>query len=953
MKMIFNLFVAILLLNSFSLSKADSCLNDEISTSPLGKCKKIIDFLDDENLNIKTENLIYLASSNEGKIEKNNYKLEIIKLNDTKLQSHNMRKSKLYIPESCLEQMESDTNIKLNRDKGIVIIISNYTEMNRNNISDKYFIIRHNSEGSTIKYINSKTFDLSFCSKDPILFDDEISIDDLRYNYTDNTTIDLDTILYGRKLGIDLFDPYSKFLNDICFKFTSEKGTDVTLDSRLEDYYQNITFCDDFENSHYTSYNYSEEKRTITYRCAFGFYQNEADRSGYLDLIDTELKSLVSVSNIKVITCYKQFLNLRDIIRNYGGMICILVLIIQIICFLLFCFIGIKPIEDKLEGLFILGTSILKRLSSMINIKTEQNNLIDGQPKKKFNLWGTIRKIIKKKKEERERQEKEKQEKQDNIGKEMITKEKLNLIETDISNSNPPNKRKSKIIEQDKDNKEPDNDEDKKEKDKHHHHHDKRKSIQSQRRKSKKRSDINNDNDNEDHHKEKDDKKEKHEHHHHDKRKSIQYEKEEKEDKKDKKHHHHDKRKSIQSHKRKSKNIEVENIDNEKEEKEDKKEKHEHHHHHDKKKSTRKSKNLEGENIDNVNEELNINKNNDKEDKKDKKHHHHDKRKSIQSQNKKSKNNEVENLPTQALKVEDVDSEKDLANDDNDNTKRENGEKKRTVKFAADKGDNNNKLIKKSVKDDNKKKEEDKLTEDDKATEKSKKTQIYEYENDELNELPFKRAVKYDKRSFCQYYWNILMFSHIILNVFFRHNDYNLFYVKLGLLFMTFPINITMNIFFYTNKSIKVSYVKSLDDISVFWDNIANSIYSSLLSSTLLIMLKLICLTHNSVRVLRKFKDLKYARDKSKCVLRCIKIRVTLYYLLSFAFVGTFGFYVLCFCAIFENTQKQLVKSTFTSWLISLIYPLVICLVTSLFRQLSFKFKNRILYAIKQILQFL
>ena len=153
MKMIFNSFVAILLLNSFTFSKADTCSNDEISTSPLGKCKKIVDFLDDENLIIKTENLIYLASNNEGKIEKNNYKLEIIKLNDTRLQSHNMRKSKLYIPDSCFEQMENDTNIKLNRNKGIVILVSNSTEMNRNNISDKYFIIRHNSEDSTIKYI--------------------------------------------------------------------------------------------------------------------------------------------------------------------------------------------------------------------------------------------------------------------------------------------------------------------------------------------------------------------------------------------------------------------------------------------------------------------------------------------------------------------------------------------------------------------------------------------------------------------------------------------------------------------------------------------------------------------------------------------------------------------------------------------------------------------------------
>ena len=270
----------------------------------------------------------------------------------------------------------------------------------------------------------------------------------------------------------------------------------------------------------------------------------------------------------------------------------------------------------------------------------------------------------------------------------------------------------------------------------------------------------------------------------------------------------------------------------------------------------------------------------------------------------------------------------------NDKTPEDNKEKKENINNLPTQGN----------------KEPDQLTQDDK---KSKSSQLYDYESDELNELPFKKALKYDKRSFCKYYWNILNFSHIILNVFFRHNDYNLFAVKLGLLFMTIPINLTFNIFFYTNKSIKLSYVKSMDDITSFISNIANTIYSSILSTSLLIILKTICLTHNSVRVLRKFKDLEKAKQKSMCVLRCVKIRVAIYYILSLAFLGIFGFYVLCFCAVFENTQKDLVKSTLTSWLISLIYPLIICFITSIFRVLSFKFKNRILYLIKLMMQFL
>ena len=222
-----------------------------------------------------------------------------------------------------------------------------------------------------------------------------------------------------------------------------------------------------------------------------------------------------------------------------------------------------------------------------------------------------------------------------------------------------------------------------------------------------------------------------------------------------------------------------------------------------------------------------------------------------------------------------------------------------------------------------------------------------------MNELPFEEAIKYDKRSFCGYYRNILFYSHIILTVFFRRNDFNLFTVKLGLLFMTIPISLTMNIFFFTSESIKVSYLKSTKNLSAFWSHIDNTIYSSLLSNILLTLLRLICLTHNSVRQLRKLRDVNAAQEKSICILKCIKVRIVIYYILSFAFILIFGFYVLCFCAVFENTQITLIKSTFTSLLITLLYPFIICLITSSVRSASFKCKSKCLYFVKKMMQFL
>ena len=115
----------------------------------------------------------------------------------------------------------------------------------------------------------------------------------------------------------------------------------------------------------------------------------------------------------------------------------------------------------------------------------------------------------------------------------------------------------------------------------------------------------------------------------------------------------------------------------------------------------------------------------------------------------------------------------------------------------------------------------------------------------------------------------------------------------------------------------------------------------------------MVCLTHNSVRALRKIKNVNEAREKSKCVIRCIKLRINLYYILSFIFVLAFGFYIACFCTIFENTQLNLIISMFSSWAMSLLYPFAICFVTTIFRKLALgcKCKCKFLYLINKVLQ--
>ena len=710
-------------------TKEDTCKINEISINALGTyCVDIDDFLEKEDLQIETDNLLYLASNNEGKIIKNNYKIEIFKLSDEKLQSFNIKKSNIYLPSKCLTALEEDEKIKLDKSQGIIILSYNYNKINRNNIPDIFFTIRHNGPNSQTKFINSKYFDLSICHEDPIMVDEEIKIEDLKYDlYDDPSPIDIEKIKYAKKLKIDLFDPHSQFLNDICFKFTSENKTDVTLDSRLEDYYQNITLCNESLNSHYIGFNYSDEDKTLKYRCSYGFYRNEEEKESYLDNIDKQMKFLFSTSNIKIITCYEQLFNIKNLVYNYGGIIVILVILIQIIFYIIFCCKGTKSLEEKVKQLFESAQE------KPIKFESSHDNNINA-----------------------------------------ITTNNEGYTENRLYSQN-------------------------------------------------------------------------------------------------------------------NRNNEIRIND-----------------------------------VEIINKDINIRNanSNSYEKKEDLPKYKNNKNNYANPQKRNAQKAPITNSGNAELIVKDID-EKDIE---------ENKPHKTNIMDKKDKkGEKNS----------------------EKNSEKSSISQIYVLSNDEKNELTYERALRYDDRGFCHYYCVILKMGHIILSVFCRCDDYNIFTMKLGLLLMTFPINLTFNIFFFTSKSIKLAYTSKLEDIDIWKlaNNYVNTFVSSILSVTFLVLLKFICLTHNSIRGLRKIKSVKKAQKKWKWILKCIKFRINLYFILSFLFLIIFGYYIACFCAIFENAQIELIKSMFTSWFMSLIYPFLIHFITSIFRRLALRCKCKCAYRINQILQ--
>ena len=101
-------------------------------------------------------------------------------------------------------------------------------------------------------------------------------------------------------------------------------------------------------------------------------------------------------------------------------------------------------------------------------------------------------------------------------------------------------------------------------------------------------------------------------------------------------------------------------------------------------------------------------------------------------------------------------------------------------------------------------------------------------------------------------------------------------------------------------------------------------------------------------------KTYKESSKNLNGLLKCLKIKFILYFILSFLLLICFWYYLGTFCAVYKNTQIYLIKDTLISFATSMIYPFVINLIPGLFRLPAIKDDKKdkeCLYKFSKIIQ--
>ena len=198
--------------------------------------------------------------------------------------------------------------------------------------------------------------------------------------------------------------------------------------------------------------------------------------------------------------------------------------------------------------------------------------------------------------------------------------------------------------------------------------------------------------------------------------------------------------------------------------------------------------------------------------------------------------------------------------------------------------------------------------------------------------------------------------KHLLLFSFYPNMDYNSRIIKIFLFFFFFSEHFTINAIFYTDSTMHKIYEDKGSFNFIY--KIPQILYSSIISAVLSSIIKYFSLSERNIIQVKeeKKKNNKNIFEKIKNLIKILKMKFAIFFVISCILLLIFWYYITCFCGIYKNTQSHLIKDSLISFLMSLIYPFATFLLPGIFRILSLKAKNKdkkLLYKFSQLLEYI
>ena len=116
-----------------------------------------------------------------------------------------------------------------------------------------------------------------------------------------------------------------------------------------------------------------------------------------------------------------------------------------------------------------------------------------------------------------------------------------------------------------------------------------------------------------------------------------------------------------------------------------------------------------------------------------------------------------------------------------------------------------------------------------------------------------------------------------------------------------------------------------------------SNIFYSTFSCFINIIIKRLGLSYDDMVKIKKIPDEINSMKESMILLKKLKIKFIVFFLIIFLLVSFFWYFIAAFCAVYKNTQIILIENTLSSYGLSLLYPIGLNLIPGIFRIPSLK----------------
>ena len=233
--------------------------------------------------------------------------------------------------------------------------------------------------------------------------------------------------------------------------------------------------------------------------------------------------------------------------------------------------------------------------------------------------------------------------------------------------------------------------------------------------------------------------------------------------------------------------------------------------------------------------------------------------------------------------------------------------------------------------------------------------EIMFYNDEEMNNLSYKLALKFDKRTFCSYYLSLIRTKHVLIFSFYNNKkDYNSQIIKINLFFVGFITDLFINALFFNDDTMHKIYEEEGDFNFLY--QLPQIIYSTLISLVINNLIQMLALSEGNILDFKKNKNKKNLNKRVDKLNNILRIKFILYFIICIILLIFFWYYLSMFCAVYRNTQNHLIKDTLISLGLSIIYPFGIYLLPGIFRIPSLSNsdnKRNCMYNLSLILQML